>query len=302
MIQRITSRRRPAVPNRSVMTEHDIADARLGDFNPEGSRGEAIVRQIYPEGELTRRSLYSFASVLSALANVPLQRDLTRRKSLLVKWFDEHYSTLEPFMVFITLRPSWTTLNKMNQISEWFWPILSDWHHWVILHSRSENVDATAGNQAICVIQSIKTPNETHIGLHDDVNGCHCRFTSSAQEMTWYIGNHSNLMVIERLLSVSSLNQNWMVIFAGLCLRHNQCLLKCESRLRLSPDRPHISGNSVQMLSQTDILFQEDQEDLSGGNDHHAWSITTTSLWLHSLECKTVLAKSSCFDVRIEMK
>jgi hypothetical protein len=41
--------------------------------------------------------------VISALANVPLGRDFTRRKELLVKWFDDNYEKIQPFVQFIEL-------------------------------------------------------------------------------------------------------------------------------------------------------------------------------------------------------
>jgi hypothetical protein len=58
--------------NRSTLSERAIAEARLGKFQLEGSRGQAMTRQIYSGGELTRCSLYSFASILSALSDVSL--------------------------------------------------------------------------------------------------------------------------------------------------------------------------------------------------------------------------------------
>jgi hypothetical protein len=98
--------RKNVVLHRSARSEREIADARLGRFQLEGSRGQAMTRQIYPGGELTRRSLYSFSSILSALSGVPLERDMTRRRELLIKWLDEHHDALEPYLRFIELRPA----------------------------------------------------------------------------------------------------------------------------------------------------------------------------------------------------
>jgi hypothetical protein len=72
-------------------------------FKPEGSRGEALLRQLCPQGELSRRSLYSVVSILSAITGIPLERDMTRRKGLLVKWLDQHCDFVEPFLKFIEL-------------------------------------------------------------------------------------------------------------------------------------------------------------------------------------------------------
>jgi hypothetical protein len=86
-------------------TERAIADAKLGGFIANGTRREALLERIYPGGSLTRRSLYSFASILSALAGVTLERDMTRRKSLLMKWLDMHYDLLQPYVTFVELVP-----------------------------------------------------------------------------------------------------------------------------------------------------------------------------------------------------
>jgi hypothetical protein len=81
--------------------ERAIADAKLDGFHEDGSRGQALLERIYPGGHLTRRALYSFLSIISALAGVPLERHMTRRRSLLVKWLDVNYDCLEPYIKFV---------------------------------------------------------------------------------------------------------------------------------------------------------------------------------------------------------
>jgi hypothetical protein len=90
------------VPNRSKMSEREIADLRQGDFCAQESRALTLLRQKYPI-DLSRRSLYSLATVMSTLANVRLERDFARRKELLIKWFDDNYEAIEPFFQFIEL-------------------------------------------------------------------------------------------------------------------------------------------------------------------------------------------------------
>jgi hypothetical protein len=85
------------------MSERAIADLRLGTFSSQGSRGLEMLHRMFPSGEMTRRAMYSFASILGALANVRLERDFSRRKDLLVKWFDDNYDVLEPFLHFVEL-------------------------------------------------------------------------------------------------------------------------------------------------------------------------------------------------------
>ena len=98
--------KRVLIPNRATMKEREIADLRLGTFVAEGSRGMELLQRIYPSGELTRRSLYSFASLIAALSGIKLGRDYTRRKELLIKWFDENYYALEPYSKFFVLEPN----------------------------------------------------------------------------------------------------------------------------------------------------------------------------------------------------
>jgi hypothetical protein len=93
------------IANRANMSERDIADFRLGGFRAERSRAAERLRELYPYGDLTRRSLYSLASLLSALSDVKLPRDFTRRKELLVKWFDDNFDALETFLRFFELDP-----------------------------------------------------------------------------------------------------------------------------------------------------------------------------------------------------
>jgi hypothetical protein len=88
------------------MSERDIANYRLAGFHAETSRAAERLHLIYPHGDLTRRSLYSFASLLGALAGVKLARDFTRRRDLLIKWMDDNFDALEPFLPFFELDPT----------------------------------------------------------------------------------------------------------------------------------------------------------------------------------------------------
>jgi hypothetical protein len=69
------------------MTEGDIADLRDGNFQAGTSGTAQHLRAMSPHGDLTRRSLYSFASLIGSLAGVKLPRDFRQRKELLLKWF-----------------------------------------------------------------------------------------------------------------------------------------------------------------------------------------------------------------------
>jgi hypothetical protein len=88
---------------RSQLSEKEIADRHLGDFKAEESRGLALLNRIYPKTAMTRHSMSALAVILSNVFDIPLERDSSRRKDLLIKWFDDHYDKLEPNMHHITL-------------------------------------------------------------------------------------------------------------------------------------------------------------------------------------------------------
>ena len=61
--------------------------------------------------EITRRfgvnvkhaELVSIASVLANSANIRLDREAKRRKTVLVKWFEENFSAIQPFLDYVVL-------------------------------------------------------------------------------------------------------------------------------------------------------------------------------------------------------
>jgi hypothetical protein len=87
------------------MSERDIAELNLGDFVPDNSRGMILARRFLPEGEMTRRLLFSCASLLAGIAHQRLPRDSTRRRDLLIKWLDDNYDVLRPYVDFFQLIP-----------------------------------------------------------------------------------------------------------------------------------------------------------------------------------------------------
>jgi hypothetical protein len=90
-------------PLRGRISEQELADFNQGSFMAEGSRGLSLIREKFPDGFLSRRLLLSFATIISGLANRPLPRDLTRRQILLLKWLDDGYDALKPYMQFVTI-------------------------------------------------------------------------------------------------------------------------------------------------------------------------------------------------------
>jgi hypothetical protein len=87
------------IPSRE--TERQRSDRLLDGYVAEGGPGEALVRELHPNGDLTVRTLGSYAKVLSIVANVPIRRDWFRRKDLLYKWFHMNSDLLEPYLEFV---------------------------------------------------------------------------------------------------------------------------------------------------------------------------------------------------------
>lgn len=94
---------RQRISDRGHKRERQILDEHLGDFTPDGSRGMAFIQRLSPCGSLTRVSLVFLAHVFSVVTEVPFHRDFTRRRNLVIKWFDDHIDELEPFGSLFTL-------------------------------------------------------------------------------------------------------------------------------------------------------------------------------------------------------
>lgn len=74
---------------RSSTSERVRTHILLGDFVAEGSKGLAFLQKIYPY-PLSRSVLISLATIFSGLIDVPFDRDIKRKKELIIKWFDEN--------------------------------------------------------------------------------------------------------------------------------------------------------------------------------------------------------------------
>jgi hypothetical protein len=78
---------------------------RLKDFN---ARDCSVWREITSRfgRNVKQPELLSIAAVLAAHANIRLDRDAKRRKTVLVKWFDENWPALQPYLDFVVLEDS----------------------------------------------------------------------------------------------------------------------------------------------------------------------------------------------------
>lgn len=90
--------------SRRHASEKVVAQNLLGDFEVKNSRGLAIIESIMGENtfdSISRNSLLSLTTVLSKLTQIPFPRNFSRRKALIVKWFDDNADELETAGKFV---------------------------------------------------------------------------------------------------------------------------------------------------------------------------------------------------------
>jgi hypothetical protein len=75
---------------------------RLKDFN---AKDCSVWREITNRfgRNIKQRELLSIATVLATHANIKLDRDAKRRKTVLVKWFEENWPALQPYLDYVVL-------------------------------------------------------------------------------------------------------------------------------------------------------------------------------------------------------
>ena len=90
--------------SRRHATEKAVAQSLLGDFEVKNSRGLSIIESLMGENtfeSMSRNSLLSLTTVLSKLTQIPFPRNFSRRKALIVKWFDDNADELETAVKFV---------------------------------------------------------------------------------------------------------------------------------------------------------------------------------------------------------
>jgi hypothetical protein len=91
------------VSDRAHRPEKEISDTHQDGFQAQGSRGDEFIRTLVPSGNLTCQALATLAKIFSAISGIPFHRDFTRRRALVVKWFNDNLDTLEPIQSIVTL-------------------------------------------------------------------------------------------------------------------------------------------------------------------------------------------------------
>jgi hypothetical protein len=88
--------RKIRLSDRGHKREQEISDLHTGGFSADGSRGLRFLERICPGHNLTRESLVALGRVFSLISGVKFPRDFTRRRILVIKWFDDNIDGLEP--------------------------------------------------------------------------------------------------------------------------------------------------------------------------------------------------------------
>lgn len=86
----------------SVQREKDRISQRLGNFNPKDNEVWRFLTLRFGQN-IKQQELLSIADVLSKNAGIKLDRDAKRRKSVLIKWFEENWQQIKPYINYVVL-------------------------------------------------------------------------------------------------------------------------------------------------------------------------------------------------------
>lgn len=89
-------------PENHVTKEKERIAERLGTFNPKDNAVWHEITQRFG-ANIKQPELLSIANVLAQSANIKLDRDAKRRKSVLIKWFEENWHAIQPYLAYVVL-------------------------------------------------------------------------------------------------------------------------------------------------------------------------------------------------------
>lgn len=84
--------------SRLINTEKDVSIYLQGDFDPRGSQGEALIQDIFKQNlrKISKASLVTVAIIIGDIIGVKLTRNEKRKKDLVIKWYNDHSTLIEP--------------------------------------------------------------------------------------------------------------------------------------------------------------------------------------------------------------
>lgn len=100
-IQQIISSINAPVTNEGNKEKERITN-RLNGFNPKDNPAWREITTRFGNN-IKQPELLSIATVLASNANIKLDRDAKRRKSVLIKWFEENWKAILPFLDYVVL-------------------------------------------------------------------------------------------------------------------------------------------------------------------------------------------------------
>ena len=102
--------------DRNKNSEKKIASVLMDDFDIKGSKGKALLEEIFQQDlkNISQSGLKVFGELVGKLINVNLTRNEKRRKGLIVKWFNDNASKIEP--IKSTIKVDFIDLNQIKEI------------------------------------------------------------------------------------------------------------------------------------------------------------------------------------------
>ena len=88
---------------------------RLQGFNPKDNQAWYQITQKFGTN-IKQPELLSIAQVCSSSAGIKLDRDAKRRKSVLIKWFEENWAHIQPFLNYVVLEDTSKPPMPMQQM------------------------------------------------------------------------------------------------------------------------------------------------------------------------------------------
>jgi hypothetical protein len=80
--------------SRQCPSEKEVADAHMGDFDVETSRGWGLAMEMMKGKDPPALVLPRLAQILSMVSSIRFPRDMRRRRGLIIKWIDDSFDSL----------------------------------------------------------------------------------------------------------------------------------------------------------------------------------------------------------------
>ncbi|KAK8897474.1 hypothetical protein M9Y10_015427 [Tritrichomonas musculus] len=91
--------------SRYYYSEKTVSNVLLGDFDVKNSKGKVFIEDICGKqiNEISLHTLFNISKIISELTCIKLERNIYRRKVLIIKWFDTHLKEIEDLKNHISI-------------------------------------------------------------------------------------------------------------------------------------------------------------------------------------------------------